>query len=188
MIPCSVRASVAARPVLSAARRKLSFVRRRHGDVAFYGLLLCVSIAAGVFALWNRERDSTQPRLARGRAAAVSTTLASGHRDPLTSRRVRPHAGSERTLTIRASRGRSWIAIRAGSRTGRVVYEGILERGGTVEEHGTAFWTQIGAVENVDVRVDRHDVRLGRSALSGVLLAVGGGPGPSPRASGVVGS
>ena len=65
----------------------------------------------------------------------------------------------------------------------------LVEQGETVEEHGSRFWTVVGAVENVDVRVDHHAVRLGRSALRGVLLASGQVRATPPsRRGGVVGS
>jgi hypothetical protein len=69
------------------------------------------------------------------------------------------------------------------------LYQGILEQGRTIEEHGTNFWAEIGAVDNVDVRVDHRMVRLGGSALTGVLLAARGGrTTPASRPSGVIGS
>lgn len=157
--------------------------------MAFYALLVCMSTAAGVFALWNHGRSSAQPRPARGGATALSTTVARVQGETRESGRPHVRARRVRTLSIRASRGRSWIAIRAGSPRGKVIYEGTLEQGAAVEAHGTAFWTQIGAVENVDVRVDRHAVRLGASALSGVLLAARRGKAaPSSQATGVIGS
>jgi hypothetical protein len=158
-------------------------VKRRRGDVAFYGLLASAWIIAGGFALWNHQRHATAP--------VVSTPAAPAHRDPRASHR--DHTGPRRTrrartLSIRASRGPSWVAIRARSAEGPILYQGILEQGRSIKERGTAFWTQVGVVDNVDVRVDRHAVQLGRSALSGVLLGAGRASGPRPRATGFVGS
>ena len=162
-------------------------MKRRRGDVAFYGLLAAAWVVAGAFALWNHQHHAT----AGGPATVVSTPATPAPRDPRASHRhhTGPHrTGRARTLNIQAARGPSWVAIRARSAEGPILYQGILDQGRSITERGTAFWTQVGAVENVDVRVDRHAVRLGRSALRGVLLGTGHGSRPRPQASGVVGS
>jgi hypothetical protein len=171
--------------VPSAPKRKLLAVKRRRGDVVFYGLLAAAWVVAGAFALWNHQHHAT----AGGAATVVSTPATPTPRDPRASHRHHTgprRTGRARTLSIDAARGPSWVAIRARSAEGPILYQGILDQGRSITERGTAFWTQVGAVENVDVRVDRHAVRLGRSALRGVLL--GTGHGSRPQASGVVGS
>lgn len=164
-------------------------MKRRRGDVAFYGLLAAASILAAAFALWNHGRDSAPRHDSEGRATAATASDASVRRDPLDDRAAHIGARRKRTLEIRASRGPSWIAVRAGSSRGPILFQGILERGGSIEERGTAFWTQVGAVENVDVRVDRRVVRLGKWALGGIVLGPGAAdPKPQTQPGGVVGS
>jgi predicted metallo-beta-lactamase superfamily hydrolase len=164
-------------------------VKRRRSDVAFYGLLASTWVVAGVFALWHHERRAVHGQVTQARTGVVATTDISRRHAPLEHHTPRAGVRRERTLTIRASRGPSWIAIRARSSRGPILYQGILEQGKTVEEHGSRFWTVVGAVENVDVRLDHHAVRLGRSALRGVLLASGQVRATQPSSrGGIVGS
>jgi len=129
------------------------------GDVAFYGLLASVSIVAVAFGLWHHNH---RPAATTGTKVATTTTE---RRTPSTRSAGRSTPRRSRTLRIRASRGPSWITIRARSSRGPVLYRGVLAQGRTVEEHGTTFWAEVGAVDNVDVRVDRRLVPLARSAL-----------------------
>ena len=162
---------------------------RRRGDVAFYGLLASACIAAAALALWTQERHHARQPSTRRQTTVAAATVAPANRDSVEDHARRLPHRVDRTLSIQASRGRSWIVIRARSSRGPVLYQGILEKGGVVEEHGTAFWAEVGAVANVDVRLDRKAVRLGRSALGGVLLAAGGVRPPAASSpSGIVGS
>ena len=91
-------------------------------------------------------------------------------------------------LTIEATRGPSWVLIRLRSARGPVRYEGTLEQGGMLDVQGEVLWARIGAVGNVDVRIGRHSVQLGRAALDGVLLTAGGVRSAMSHPPGVVGS
>lgn len=169
-------------------------MRTRRGDAAFYGLLAFACIAAGTLAVRNAHSHSSPSRSSTGQAAVATTAVASrSHaRKAVAGKttaglRTRAARAKEISLTIHASRGRSWIVVRSRSARGPVRYVGILEQGRTLVERGPALWTRIGAVANVDVRLDGRLVQIGRSALAGVLVSrdgVRGAAGPS----GVVGS
>ena len=177
--------------VLSAITATLFTVNRRRGDVAFYGLLACSWIVAGLLAVWNPESHSpAHPRLAsRGASEPAWASV-----DPKVQRGGAPKGGvpaehhTTVKLTIRATRGPSWIQIRFRSARGRVRYEGTLEQGGTLNVQAPALWARIGAVANVDVRIDRHRVQLGRAAFDGILLMPGSVRPATSQPLGIVGS
>lgn len=63
-------------------------------------------------------------------------------------------------FVLSATRGDSWLSIRAGSSTGRVLYEGLLTRGRILRYRAPRLWVRFGAAANVDVRVGQRKTRL----------------------------
>jgi hypothetical protein len=136
-------------------------------------------IVAGALALRSVHGHSTPRQPSSGRAALTTARIATpspARTAPADRRKQKGNRGAQAkaiSVTLAAARGRSWVVVRAGSSRGPVRYEGILEQGHTLGERGRALWTQIGAVGNVDVRVDGRLVQLGSAALGGVLLSGG---------------
>jgi helix-turn-helix protein/uncharacterized protein DUF4115 len=71
---------------------------------------------------------------------------------------VRPHGG----LLVRATKGDTLLIVRAGSDTGRQVYQGTLAKG-TSQRFGTrrGLWVYLGSPENVLIRLNGSDVPVG---------------------------
>jgi hypothetical protein len=72
-------------------------------------------------------------------------------------------------FVLSATRGDSWLSIRAGSSTGRVLYEGLLTQGRTLRYRAPKLWVRFGAAANVDVRVGQRKTQL-PSGTADVLL------------------
>jgi hypothetical protein len=62
-------------------------------------------------------------------------------------------------LVLHASRGSCWLLIRVGSKSGRVVWEGTLEQGGTVRASAQRLWVRVGAPWNLDAWLNGKTLR-----------------------------
>jgi hypothetical protein len=63
-------------------------------------------------------------------------------------------------LTISATRGDCWVRVRAGSATGRLLYEGTVQQGQTQRfVKWKRLWVEVGAPTNLDVRLNGRAVR-----------------------------
>ena len=102
------------------------------------GLVLVVLVA------WhNGGGTERMPDLRATSVAGVETTIA--------RRRAARPAAAPRTgrLVLAATRGDCWLTVRARSRGGRVLYEGLLREGSTVGVTGTRVWVRVGAPWNL---------------------------------------
>jgi cytoskeletal protein RodZ len=76
---------------------------------------------------------------------------------PPSSSAASPSPSSSETpvqLKVTASRGDSWLVVRSGSIGGRVLFDGLLERGDSFSASKSRLWVRLGAATNVDVDVD----------------------------------
>ena len=63
-------------------------------------------------------------------------------------------------LEITAVRGPSKVIVNRASATGRTLFEGTLDRGETRAFAGTTFWLNVGAPENLQIRVGGRRVHV----------------------------
>jgi hypothetical protein len=68
-----------------------------------------------------------------------------------------------------ATRGASWLSVRIGSSTGRVLYERTLQAGERVVFAGSHLWIRIGAPWNLDATLNGKPVQL-PTAVADVLV------------------
>jgi cytoskeletal protein RodZ len=62
-------------------------------------------------------------------------------------------------LVVTASRGDCWLSVRAGSRDGRVLYEGMLREGDSLRVARTRLWVRMGAPWNLEARLNGRALR-----------------------------
>ncbi|MBA3747775.1 MAG: DUF4115 domain-containing protein [Solirubrobacterales bacterium] len=98
----------------------------------------------------------------------VTTTGANGA--PLATS-LRP--GRPMRLAITAARGDCWLEVHAGSATGKLLYEGILDEGKTLAVSGRKLWIRFGAGENVDLTLDGKTEQVPAGAAN-VLVTTNG--------------
>jgi|SRR5438093_2196358 len=91
---------------------------------------------------------------ATSQVAGAKTTIA--HRPAAATRATGP---SVARLVLVAARGDCWLSIRAGSRDGRVLDEGLLRAGTTVHVAARRLWIRIGAPSNLDARLNGRALR-----------------------------
>jgi cytoskeleton protein RodZ len=109
-------------------------------------------VAAGVLAWrFGGPEDQTVP-VSSSRPPAVMTTTTG----PPPKRGERPALVR---LVVAAARGDSWLSVRAGSRDGRVLYEGMLRKGDSRRFAGKRLWVRMGAPWNLQARLNGRAVR-----------------------------
>ncbi len=86
---------------------------------------------------------------------------------------ARPHKPRV-TLTVEAVRGDSWVELRVGSSSGRILYSGILARGESMSGKGSRLWARFGSVGNLDLRLNGKPVRTAHSGTVNALVTPSG--------------
>jgi cytoskeleton protein RodZ len=64
-------------------------------------------------------------------------------------------------LTVAGVHGASYVAVRRDGPSGRVVFEGMVERGERLPLRGKRFWLNVSAPENLLIRVGGQRVTVG---------------------------
>jgi hypothetical protein len=132
------------------ARARRSSVRpeRRTRRLEAGIVLLVVAVVAlvtlVVAAAWNSSGGSKNP------PPPAKPTHAKRHHKPV---RV-PF------LQIQAVQGPSYVAVHRANPTGRLLFQGTIERGPALPFYGTAFWVSVSSPENVRIVVHGKKVQL----------------------------
>jgi cytoskeleton protein RodZ len=105
---------------------------------------------------------------------AATKTIPSARRPPT---QVASSAPSGR-IVLAATRGDCWLSVRAGSREGRVLYEGMLQAGDEVRISGVRVWIRVGAPWNLVASVNGRALR-GLPADTGNVVVTPGGLTPA---------
>jgi transcriptional regulator with XRE-family HTH domain len=113
---------------------------------------LLVAVTLGSALLLAKGSLSTQAT-ASSNASAEHGSTAHTIAARTWNRHLHARTGLAR-LTIAATRGASWVSVRAGSARGRVLAEQTLERGQTLRFHAERLWIRLGAATNLDVTVN----------------------------------
>ena len=77
-------------------------------------------------------------------------------------------------MVVVASRGDSYLEVRAGSDEGPVQWSGMLEVGETATAKGRRLWMRMGTPENVDVTVNSEPFTSLPVAASDVVVTAEG--------------
>jgi hypothetical protein len=112
--------------------------------------------------------------------AATTSQVASAKKAiaplPAVATRARPPAVAR--LVLVAARGDCWLSIRAKSRDGRVLEEGLLREGSAVRVAAKRLWIRIGAPWNLDARLNGRALR-GLPADTGNVFVTAAGLEPA---------
>jgi hypothetical protein len=147
---------------VESLERRLARSRRRR--ILAVALLLVAAVAGG-FVLWLRSSDRStevapeetdRPSAGQTREAAAPSTERQGA--PVFDRAAPAgtHAVGQRSarLVLKATRGDSWLVVRARSETGELLYQGTLTTGRTLQFVRKRLWLRVGAPANLDVRLN----------------------------------
>jgi hypothetical protein len=120
-------------------------------------------VAAGVFASLlisgDRHASVTRTSLTVTTAPAAVAPAKPKHRAVITAPAAPPKPRTVR-LTIAASDKASWVEVRKGSKTGRILYAAELPAGAKIHFSAARLWARFGAAGNVTVAADGRPVAL----------------------------
>ena len=120
----------------------------------------------------GRSQPRPQPP-AMSQVAGAKKTIA--HRPAATTRPSRPALAR---LVLVAARGDCWLSIRAESRGGRLLEEGLLREGAAIRVAARRLWIRIGAPWNLDARLNGRVLR-GLPADTGNVFVTAAGLEPA---------
>ena len=144
-----VRSSTAPRPRTRSRRRR----RKLESNVVWFALVGIAVITALVIAAWKFGGSGNQNL-------------------PLSSPTTNARAAAG--LVVRAVKGDTLLIVRAGSDSGRQVFQGTLSKG-TVQRFGTGrgLWVYLGTPENVRLTLHGRVVLLGAGAPRSLIVPAG---------------
>lgn len=128
-------------------------------------------LVVGLVAWHGGGRQERVPAAFESNVAPATKTIAD--RPGMPKRVVRPVSRAGR-LHLVAARGDCWLSVRAGSREGRVLYEGMLREGDEVRVAGARLWVRLGAPWNLDASWNGRALR-GLPADTGNVLVTRAG-------------
>jgi cytoskeleton protein RodZ len=131
---------------------------------------LAVLVAAAGVLAWRYDggREQTQ-RVVSPRPPAVTTTVPA---PPV--ERGRAGTSALARLVVAASRGDCWLSVRAGSREGPVLYEGMLRKGDSRRFARKRLWLRIGAPWNLEAKLNGRALRRLPADTGNVFVTRGG--------------
>jgi hypothetical protein len=104
-------------------------------------------VTALIIAAWKFGGSDTQsiPNLSQAKPSAPT----------------RHQAETRAHLVVKAVRGSSLLQVRAGSATGRLLYQGTLEKYESQQFTARRLWLNVGSPENLVLRLNGRVVRIG---------------------------
>jgi cytoskeleton protein RodZ len=106
--------------------------------VVLLTLLGIAAVTALVIVAWTRGEPQKQEPVGLGRAPAQTPVVVNPH---VTTNAVR--------LIVTAKRGNCWLEVHSGSATGRILFQGTLERGQRKLFSGHKLWITLDRPENL---------------------------------------
>jgi hypothetical protein len=151
------------------------------------GILVLAAAIAGL-AAWGM--GGSTPQAAKNGASALQVQDASAATRTPAKARALPHGQAlpaapaaakapARATSIAATRGRSWVSVRVGGPTGRILFQAILQRGRKLHYTlGPRLWVRMGRPGNVDILLGAARVG-GLPAQPGNVLLTRSGARPA---------
>ena len=120
-----------------------------------------VGIVAAVAAWQLHGAPAAQPTPPAAHPAAhPAATPAASKKRPGAKRKTTTPAVLPSRAVLVATHGRVWLQVRAGSASGAVLFEGVLEQGKTLPvELSPQVWVRVGAPWNLQIRLGGRVLR-----------------------------
>jgi hypothetical protein len=138
-------------------------------------------LGSGHTATGTDSRGS-RPRTVKQRDHIHTTPAQAGrgdkpkHKKPTTT--PPPHAIH---VILTAARNDSWVEVRLGSSTGRVLFDGIVPAGQSVRVVGRHLWARFGSLGNFDVTINGRAVHPSlNGTVDTIITASAIEPAPAP--------
>jgi cytoskeletal protein RodZ len=146
----------------------------RFGGVGFLRPLIAVAVIVAIVAglAASQLSSSSDGKQGEPPTTSVATTTASHHTTPRKKHHKHVAAALPSSAVVVASRGNSWLWVRAGGSSGPTVYQGTLLQGKTlpVSLKKGRVWIRIGDPPSIDVRLGGKVVHGLPTQVGNVLL------------------
>jgi hypothetical protein len=76
-------------------------------------------------------------------------------------------------VTLAATQGDCWLAVRTGSKDGKLVYTGTLVKGKSLDVSAKSLWIRFGAPQNVQLTVNGDGASIPTSSQDVVITRNG---------------
>ena len=139
-----------------------------------------VVFAAGTYAAlhYARRHHSSTTGLTAPRQTASAPTAPAHTTPAVVATKTRP-ARNIAVLTVRATRGSSWVMAREDDANGRLLYQGVLKTGGSVTVRARRVWVRFGASSYLDLRLNGKPIRLAHSGTVDAVFTRSGAASPT---------
>jgi hypothetical protein len=144
--------------------------RRLEGRILAFVLTGIAAAAALVFVAFRFGGTSPEPTQVANVGPSRAPVTQPLRKVPAVRRQAaKPPSGVARVVAT-AARGSVWLEVHAGSATGRLLYQGTLERGKSVPLTARRVWMNVGVPENLRLRVNGRSLAVAQTASPQVLV------------------
>ena len=167
--------------ILTANGRRRSR-RRLWTKRAWRAAVVFVIFAAGTYAALHyvrRHHSSATAVTPPRHTTSTPATTTPAHTTPAVVATKTPPARSLAVLTVRATRGSSWVMAREDDATGRLLYQGVLKTGQSVTLRARRVWVRFGASSYLDLRLNGKPIRLAHSGTVDAVFTRSGAASPT---------
>lgn len=137
---------------------------------AAFGVVLTGGFALAVFMLVAPDAPPAASTTPKAHVATIAPAAKRARSAPVTKERVKRRSPALTTAAVVAARGDSWLELRAGSATGRSLYEGTLAEGQRVTFRAKKIWLRAGAASYLDITVNGKPLKPSLSGTAEVVL------------------
>jgi cytoskeleton protein RodZ len=155
------RFAAAEEPVLPAASSRRVRPRPVESNFVVVALAGIVAVTVLVVVAWRFSSGETPTD--NSILPNAATTQPASAEAPATTQETTPtEPGTEQALArlvLTAARGDCWVQVRAGSVSGRLLFEGTLEQGQAKRFTRKRLWLEVGAPSNLNVQLNGRRVQ-----------------------------
>ncbi|HEY7421826.1 MAG TPA: DUF4115 domain-containing protein [Gaiellaceae bacterium] len=109
-------------------------------------------------AATGTESPPSRTGTSKQRHHAHTTPAQAGRGDKPKNKKPTPPPPKAIHVILTAARSDSWVEVRLGSSTGRVLFDGVVPEGQSVRVAGRRLWARFGSLGNFDVTVNGRAV------------------------------
>jgi hypothetical protein len=127
-------------------------------------VLVVALLAFAAYSVFGGGSGGTAAGAAIGRNAGTDLASAATTTGPR-----QPHLTTSR-FAFRAGPGNTWLEVREGSATGKVLYAHVLAAGHHIRVLGRKLWVKAGAPWNLSVKADGQPLKVPSNATGHLLV------------------
>jgi cytoskeleton protein RodZ len=129
----------------------------RGRNTVVFVAVICLLVVGILWAL-GRGGSQPQPPTTSPSALGIKSSSPKASASAKPSPAVKPAATA--SVSVRATGGSSWVEVRVGTASGRVLYSGTLSAGSMKRFKGKKLWVRLGAPQNVSLRKGGRSIAL----------------------------